>query len=37
MCDNKKVLELADKYARPEDRYEWRLYWYQLGDVLREH
>lgn len=36
MCDNTKVLELADKYAKPEDRYEWRIYWKDLGEVLAD-
>jgi len=34
MCDNNKVLEIAGKYAKPEDKYEWRLYWRDLGEVL---
>jgi hypothetical protein len=34
MCDNSKVLEIAGKYAKPEDKYEWRLYWRDLGEVL---
>lgn len=33
---DEKVLEIADKYVKPEDRYEWRLYWYEMGKLLED-
>jgi len=33
---DKQVLEMADSYAKPEDQYEWRIYWRDLGKVLKD-
>ena len=33
---NEQVLETADKYAKaPVDKYEWRLYWRDMGELLK--
>ena len=31
----KKVLALADRYATPSDKYEWQVYWKDLGALLK--
>lgn len=34
----KKVLKLTDKYVSeklPQDHYEWRIYWRDMGEVLK--
>lgn len=32
----KKVLDVAKEYASmPNDQYEWRVYWKDMGDLLK--